>query len=75
MNWIYVAVSIGLGLSLLLPKVWLHLVGMIGAVILLSHAIWNVGDPAFITIEVVCVIANFVGYLREAFRSARPTVW
>jgi len=74
MNVFYVIVSICLGLSLMLPRLWLHLIGVIGCAILLWHAL-ELWDPAFIAIQAICVAANAGMFLREALRRIRPGVW
>ena len=73
MNVFYVMVSIALGLSLMLPRLWLHLVGVIGCSILLWHAL-DLWDPAFITIQLICVMANSGMFVHEALRRMRPAV-
>jgi len=73
MSWFYPIVSICLGVSLLLPRLWLHLVGVIGCSILLWHAL-DLWDPAFITIQLICVMTNSGMFVHEALRRMRPAV-
>ena len=74
MNVFYVIVSVCLGLSLMLPRLWLHVVGVVGCAILLWHAL-ELWDPAFIVIQVICVAVNAIMFIRESLRSMRPRMW
>ena len=60
LTWLYFATSVALGLSLLLPRLWLHVVGVAGCSILLVHAV-EMRDPSFIVLQMIFVFTNAMG--------------
>ena len=60
MEIVWIVVSLVLAGSLMLPRAWLHAVGIVGCSLLLWHAI-ELGDPPFVIVQIAFLVVNVAG--------------
>jgi len=73
MQIVWIVVSLVLAGSLALPRAWLHGIGIVCCWLLLCHAL-ELGDPAFVIVQIACIAANVIGLVAHGLRGRRPTI-